>query len=93
MKAYPRVVPGKLMDVRRGLWAVFALRWYAACVGNEPPSTWPELWGEYFWSPSNCAVSRAGAPLDAVKCYVKKQRGGACFPALKGSASALGAIG
>jgi putative transposase len=39
-----------------------------------------KLWGEHFWSPSYCAVSCGGAPLDVVKAYVKKQRGGASSP-------------
>ncbi|HTU58543.1 MAG TPA: IS200/IS605 family transposase [Polyangiales bacterium] len=41
--------------------------------------SWPEitraLRGDAFWSPSYCAVSCGGAPLDAVRQYVEKQRG------------------
>ena len=38
---------------------------------------WPEIkdksWGEHFWSPSYCAVTCGGAPLEAVKKYVENQ--------------------
>lgn len=33
------------------------------------------LWGAHFWSPSYCAVSCGGAPLDVVRRYVEQQRG------------------
>jgi putative transposase len=36
--------------------------------------------GRALWSPSYCAVSSGGAPLEVVKAYVKKQRGGASSP-------------
>ena len=39
-----------------------------------------KLWGEHFWSPSYCAVSCGGAPLEIVKRYIQKQRGGASSP-------------
>ena len=39
-----------------------------------------KLWGEHFWSSSYCAVSCSGAPLETVKRYVQKQRGGASSP-------------
>ena len=32
------------------------------------------LWGDHFWSPSYCAVSCGGAPLDVVRRYVEQQR-------------------
>jgi putative transposase len=39
---------------------------------------WPlvkqKLWGSHFWSPSYCAVSCGGAPLDVLKEYVQQQR-------------------
>lgn len=34
-----------------------------------------KLWGSHFWSPSYCAVSCGGAPLEIVRQYVEKQRG------------------
>ena len=39
-----------------------------------------KLRGPHFWSPSYCAVSCGGAPLDVVKRYVEQQRGGASSP-------------
>ncbi len=39
---------------------------------------WPQvknkLWGNRFWSPSYCAVSCGGAPLEIVKQYIEDQR-------------------
>ena len=31
------------------------------------------LWGDHFWSPSYCAVSARGAPLEVIKKYIKDQ--------------------
>lgn len=39
-----------------------------------------KLWGSHFWSPSYCAVSCGGAPLETVRRYVENQRGGASSP-------------
>ena len=40
--------------------------------------SWPEvtkaLWGDHFWSPSYCAVSCGGAPLEIVKQYIQNQQ-------------------
>jgi len=33
------------------------------------------LWGEHFWSPSYCAVSCGGTPLEVVRRYIEQQRG------------------
>ena len=33
-----------------------------------------KLWGSHLWSPSYCAVSCGGAPLDVVRQYVADQR-------------------
>lgn len=33
-----------------------------------------KLWGQHFWSPSYCAVSCGGAPLEILKEYVQQQR-------------------
>lgn len=33
-----------------------------------------KLWGKHLWSPSYCAVSCGGAPLEIVKQYVENQR-------------------
>jgi putative transposase len=39
------------------------------------PEVERKLWGKHFWSPSYCAVSCGGAPLEIVKRYVESQRG------------------
>jgi putative transposase len=39
------------------------------------PEVAEKTWGEHFWSPSYCAVSCGGAPLEVVKRYVEQQRG------------------
>jgi putative transposase len=33
------------------------------------------MWGARFWSPSYCAVSCGGTPLDVVRRYIEQQRG------------------
>jgi len=33
-----------------------------------------KLWGGHLWSPSYCAVSCGGAPLEVVKQYIQNQR-------------------
>jgi putative transposase len=33
-----------------------------------------KLWGKHLWSPSYCAVSCGGAPLEIVKRYIETQR-------------------
>src|SRR5919199_235590 len=38
------------------------------------PEVKAKLWGDHFWSPSYCAVSCGGAPLEIVKRYVEEQR-------------------
>jgi putative transposase len=52
-----------------------------------------KLWGEHFWSPSYCAVSCGGAPLEAVKRYIQTQShegssSGPLLPAVNGGVSA-----
>lgn len=32
-----------------------------------------KLWGDHLWSPSYCAVSCGGAPLEVVKAYIENQ--------------------
>jgi putative transposase len=44
------------------------------------PEVAEKTWGEHFWSPSYCAVSCGGAPLEVVKRYVEQQRGRASSP-------------
>jgi putative transposase len=37
------------------------------------PEVRNKLWGEHFWSPSYCAVSCGGAPLEIVAKYIQSQ--------------------
>jgi putative transposase len=39
------------------------------------PEIREKLWGDHFWSPSYCAVSCGGAPLEIIARYVQRQRG------------------
>jgi len=42
--------------------------------GMNLPDVQSKLWGDHFWSPSYCAVSAGGAPLDIIKRYIEEQR-------------------
>ena len=66
----PKVALSRLINSLKG---VSARRLRAA----DLPEVRKKLWGEHFWSPSSCAVSCGGVPLETVKRYVQKQRGGA----------------
>ena len=69
----PKVALSRLVNSLKG---VSARRLRAA----DFPEVRDKLWGEHFWSPSYCAVSSGGAPLDTIKRYVQAQRGGASSP-------------
>ena len=64
----PKVALSKLVNSLKG---VSARRLRAANL----PEVRRALAGLSFWSPSYCAVSCGGAPLDTVRAYVEKQRG------------------
>lgn len=64
----PKVALSALINSLKG---VSARRLRAAAL----PEVERKLWGSHFWSPSYCAVSCGGAPLEIVKQYVEKQRG------------------
>ena len=38
------------------------------------PEVKRKLWGDHFWSPSYCAISCGGAPLEVIKQYIQEQR-------------------
>ena len=69
----PKVALSRLINSLKG---VSARRLRAANL----PEVRSKLWGEHFWSPNYCAVSCGGAPLEIVRRYVQKQRGGASSP-------------
>ena len=64
----PKVALSVLVNSLKG---VSARRLRAAHL----PEVERRLWGPHFWSPSYCAVSCGGAPLEIVKRYVEAQRG------------------
>jgi putative transposase len=65
----PKVALSRLVNSLKG---VSARRLRSA----DLPEVRNKLWGDHFWSPSYCAVSCGGAPLETVKRYIEKQRGG-----------------
>jgi putative transposase len=67
--AYPPKV--SLSALVNSLKGVSARRLRAAHL----PEVERKMWGDHFWSPSYCAVSCGGAPLEIVKRYVEAQRG------------------
>ena len=69
----PKVALSRLVNSLKG---VSARRLRAANL----PEVRSKLWGEHFWSPSYCAVSSGGAPLETVKRSVTAQRGRASSP-------------
>jgi putative transposase len=69
----PKVALARLVNSLKG---VSARRIRAA----KFPEIQKRLWGDHFWSPSYCAVSCGGAPLETVKRYIEQQRGGASSP-------------
>src|SRR4029079_813580 len=69
----PKVALSRLVNSLKG---VSARRLRTANL----PEVRAKLWGAHFWSPSYCAVSAGGAPLEIVKQYVNKKRGRASSP-------------
>jgi putative transposase len=51
------------------------------------PEVRNKLLGEHFWSPSYCAVSCGGAPLEIIAKYVQKQRRAGSSPPSNGEVS------
>jgi putative transposase len=64
----PKLALSRLVNSLKG---VSARRLRAAAL----PEVRAKLSGVHFWSPSYCAVSCGGAPLEIIKRYVEQQRG------------------
>ena len=64
----PKVALAKLVNSLKGVSA----RRVKAAGFDEVERV---LWGPHFWSPSYCAVSCGGAPLEVIQRYVQHQRG------------------
>jgi putative transposase len=69
----PKVALSKLVNSLKGVSA-------RPLRAADFPEVRSKLWREHFWSPSYCAVSCGGAPLDTVKRYIQAQRAGASSP-------------
>ena len=63
----PQVALSKLVNSLKGVSA-YRIR------ELDLPEVKSRLWGNHFWSPSYCAVSCGGAPLDVVAAYIQEQR-------------------
>ena len=63
----PKVSLSKLVNSLKGASA-YRLRLM------DLPEVQDKLWGDHFWSPSYCAVSCGGAPLEIIKRYIEEQR-------------------
>lgn len=46
------------------------------------PAVQQMLWGDHFWSPSYCAISCGGAPIETIRQYIENQGNEPC-PLLK----------
>lgn len=69
----PKVALARLVNSLKG---VSARRLRARAL----PELEYKLLGPHFWSPSYCAVSCGGAPLDVVKKYIQSQRRASSAP-------------
>lgn len=69
----PKVSISSLVNSLKG---VSARRLRAAKL----PEIVKKLWGAHFWSPSYCAASCGGAPLETVAKYIRSQRGSGSSP-------------
>ncbi len=67
VSVHPKVAISTLVGKLKGKSAYFLRREFW-------PDIKPKLWGNHFWSPSYCAVSCGGAPLEIVRRYIDHQR-------------------
>lgn len=63
----PKLALSALVSKLKGKSSYFLRQEYWEKIQNK-------LWGNHFWSPSYCAVSCGGAPLEIVKKYIENQR-------------------
>jgi putative transposase len=69
----PKLALSRLVNSLKG---VSARRLRATAL----PEVRDKLSGVHFWSPSYCAFSCGGAPLEIIKRYVEQQRGASSPP-------------
>jgi putative transposase len=63
---HPHVALSNLVGKLKGKSAYVLRRDYFPQIKDK-------LWGNHFWSPSYCAVTCGGAPLEIVKKYIQQQ--------------------
>jgi putative transposase len=67
VSVHPKVPISSLVGKLKGKSAYFIRQEFSKEVRKK-------LWGDHFWSPSYCAVSCGGAPLEIIKKYIEDQR-------------------
>ena len=67
LSVHPKCALANLVGKLKGKSSYFLRREFAKQLRRK-------LWGNHLWSPSYCAVSCGGAPLEIVRSYVENQR-------------------
>jgi len=79
----PKVAISNLVGKLKGKSAYMLRQEYWSRIKDK-------LWGNHLWSPSYCAVSCGGVPLETVKQYIKNQRKPASPKSIKKSMALIG---
>jgi putative transposase len=79
----PKLAISNLVGKLKGKSAYFLCQEYWEQLKDK-------LWGKHLWSPSYCAVSCGGAPLDTIKQYIQNQRKPASDKSIKKSIALTG---
>jgi putative transposase len=79
----PKLAISNLVEKLKGKSAYFLRKEYWNQIKNK-------LWGKHLWSPSYCAVSCGGAPLDIIKQYIQNQQKPTCQKSVKKSITLTG---
>jgi putative transposase len=79
----PKLAISNLVGKLKGKSAYFLRKEYWNQIKNK-------LWGKHLWSPSYCAVSCGGAPLDIIKQYIQNQQKPTCQKSVKKSITLTG---
>jgi putative transposase len=79
----PKLAISNLVGKLKGKSAYFLRQEYLEKLKDK-------LWGKHLWSPSYCAVSCGGAPLDIIKQYIQNQREPASDKSIKKSKALTG---
>lgn len=79
----PKLAISNLVGKLKGKSAYFLRQEYREQLKDK-------LWGKHLWSPSYCAVSCGGAPLDIIKQYIQSQQQPASDKSIKKSKALIG---